>query len=136
MPQIPNAASVALIREGKVLLIQRARAPFLGDWTLPGGRVEPGETAEACAIREVREEIGVEIEALHPVLTMPVGPADRFLLQVFASAQFSGPVVLSDEIADWCWLRPEEIAPRPITPDLMVVLAKAFAGIEARHGAG
>lgn len=136
MSPLPNAASVALIREGRVLLICRARAPFLGDWTLPGGRVEPGESVEACAIREVREEIGIEIATLSPVLVMPVGSGGRFLLQVYASTDFSGDIVLSDEVSDTAWLEPAAIAPRPITPDLMHVLATAFAGIEGREAAG
>ena len=42
----PNAASVALIDRDRVLLIQRARKPYFGMWSLPGGRLEPGETAE------------------------------------------------------------------------------------------
>ena len=52
---LANAASVALIRKTQLLLIQRARAPMEGLWTLPGGRLEPGETIEACAQREVLE---------------------------------------------------------------------------------
>ena len=43
MLQTPNAASVALIDRDKVLLIRRARKPWLGRWSLPGGRLEPGE---------------------------------------------------------------------------------------------
>ena len=57
----PNAASVAIVREGKVLLIKRAYAPYQHLWTLPGGRIEPGETIEQCAIREIAEELGLTI---------------------------------------------------------------------------
>ncbi len=51
-------------REGKVLLIKRGKAPFRGEWSLPGGAQELGETIEDCARREVREETGCEIGAL------------------------------------------------------------------------
>ena len=54
----PNAASVALIDRDKVLLIQRARKPYFGMWSLPGGRLEPGETPEQAAERELKEEAG------------------------------------------------------------------------------
>ena len=58
MADTPFAASVALLRRGDVLLIQREREPFGGLWTLPGGRLEPGESAEDCAVREIRGRAG------------------------------------------------------------------------------
>jgi 8-oxo-dGTP diphosphatase len=46
---------------GRLLLIQRGHDPHRGRWTLPGGRVEPGETREAAVVREVREETGLDV---------------------------------------------------------------------------
>lgn len=58
----PNAASaVVLRRDGRVLLVQRGRPPLEGAWTLPGGRIEPGETSASAAAREVLEETGIAI---------------------------------------------------------------------------
>ncbi len=54
------AASAALIRDGAVLLVERGSPPFEGMWSLPGGAIEAGETAEAAAVREVREETGLD----------------------------------------------------------------------------
>lgn len=121
----PNAASVAVVRGGEVLLIQRAFAPLAGLWTLPGGRREPGETIEATALRELAEELALRIERLRPVLQM--GVAGRFRLQVFATRGFAGEVAPSAEIAGWRWVRPEAIGELPTTPDLDRVLARAFA---------
>jgi len=56
---------VALRRPGHVLLVRRGRAPNAGAWSLPGGTQELGETAEDCARRELREETGLEANALH-----------------------------------------------------------------------
>src|ERR1700761_8105482 len=56
------AASVAIFRDGKVLLGERARSPGQGLFSLPGGVVELGETLEEAARREVREETGLEVE--------------------------------------------------------------------------
>lgn len=70
MIALPNAASVALIDRDKVLLIQRARAPYSGLWSLPGGRLEAGEDAETCAVREVAEEVGLRCFALRPIRRM------------------------------------------------------------------
>jgi ADP-ribose pyrophosphatase YjhB (NUDIX family) len=54
--------SAAIFRGREVLLIERAKLPLQGLWSLPGGHVEPGEPARAAALREVREETGVVAE--------------------------------------------------------------------------
>jgi ADP-ribose pyrophosphatase YjhB (NUDIX family) len=54
---------VVLVREGdRILLVQEAKTRVLGTWNLPGGRVEPGEALADAAVREVREEAGVEVQ--------------------------------------------------------------------------
>lgn len=120
----PNAASVALLAESRVLLICRAFAPYAGLWTLPGGRREPRESIEATAIREVEEELQIVISDLLPVLTMP--PFMHFRLQVFASRNFSGTIVASDEVAAWRWVQAHEVAALETTPGLSDVIAHAF----------
>ena len=87
---LPNAASVALVRKNDLLLIQRARAPMEGLWTLPGGRMEPGETLEQCAQREIKEELGLYAFALRPVRQLQV---KQYRLQVFATQGFEGEIV-------------------------------------------
>jgi len=49
-----------VVREGRILLVQEARGPYAGTWSFPKGVVEPGETADAAALRELREETGLE----------------------------------------------------------------------------
>ena len=56
---------VCLLRPGGVLLVRRGKAPNLGAWSLPGGAQELGETAEAAARRELLEETGLAVGALH-----------------------------------------------------------------------
>ncbi len=124
MPPIPNAASVALLERDKVLLIERAREPFLGCWTLPGGRREPGETVEECATREVLEETGLQLFSLRPVLIMPVGAS--FQLAVFATKLFEGTLTLSPEISRAAWVRPQSIAKLRTTLDLDRVLDRVM----------
>jgi ADP-ribose pyrophosphatase YjhB (NUDIX family) len=54
---------VVLVREGdRILLVQEAKARVAGTWNLPGGRVEPGESLADAAVREVREEAGVDVQ--------------------------------------------------------------------------
>ncbi|HEV2514848.1 MAG TPA: NUDIX domain-containing protein [Devosia sp.] len=128
MPELrqpPNAASVALIDRDKVLLIQRARKPYFGMWSLPGGRLEPGETPEQTAEREIMEEVGLRVWRLHPIRRMLLGEG-KFVLQVYATEAFEGEIGASDEVSAWRWVRLDEIGGMYTTPDLGEVVAGAF----------
>jgi 8-oxo-dGTP diphosphatase len=126
MTRTPNAASVALIDRDKVLLIQRARKPYFGMWSLPGGRVEPGETPEQTAQREVLEEVGLTCFRLMPIRKMFLGDAGNFLLQVYATEGFEGVVTTSDEVTDHRWVRLDGLYGLNTTPGLGDVLEAAF----------
>jgi 8-oxo-dGTP diphosphatase len=62
-PVVPCVGAVVHDPAGRLLLIQRAHAPHPGRWSLPGGRVEPGESVEQAVVREVREETGLDVRA-------------------------------------------------------------------------
>lgn len=59
-----TSADAVLIKDGKVLLVRRATEPFLGHWAIPGGFMETDETIEETAIRELREETGIEAKPI------------------------------------------------------------------------
>lgn len=123
----PFAASVALLRRSDVLLIQRAKAPSEGLWTLPGGRLEPGETVEACAAREIREELGLTVFALRPVTTLRLGPQRAHRLAVFATQAFEGEIAPDPaEVRDWRWVTAAALPGLRTTLDLADVLERAF----------
>ena len=63
-PAPAPAVGVVCLRGAEVLLVRRGRPPRLGEWSLPGGRIEFGETAAGAALRELHEETGVEAELL------------------------------------------------------------------------
>lgn len=125
--ETPNAASVAIVREGKVLLIKRAYAPYQHLWTLPGGRIEPGETIEQCAIREISEEVGLTIRNPRPVMVQSLGRDSTFQLAIFVTRDFSGILRASDEVADHKWMAPSALIALRTTSRLDDVLARAFA---------
>lgn len=122
----PNAASVALLHKQQVLLIQRAKAPWDGAWSLPGGRLEAGETAEECAARELHEELGLRIYALRPLAKLLLGEGRKFRLQVFGTEAFEGEITPNDEIAAYRWVRPGGEGSLRTTPHLSEVLERAF----------
>jgi acetyl-CoA carboxylase carboxyl transferase subunit beta len=62
MEVVLAAGAVIADRHGRLLLVKRARDPQRGRWSVPGGRVEPGESLEAAAVREALEETGLRIE--------------------------------------------------------------------------
>lgn len=125
MASHPNAASVAIFSENRVLLIKRAFAPYKHCWTLPGGRLEKGETVQDCARREVREEVGLELQGLVPVTHQT---SNNFTIAVFASRIQTGVPLPSDEVADWYWANPDAVEQPKVTPDLpqIVDLAKTM----------
>jgi 8-oxo-dGTP diphosphatase len=98
------AASIAVLRENTVLLVERSKPPRDGLWSLPGGHIEPGETAAAAALRELAEETGVVAELVGlvdilDVITRDVagGLTAHYLLAVFCGRWLSGePIAASD----------------------------------------
>lgn len=123
-----NAASMAIYEGDRVLLIKRAREPFIDHWSLPGGRREIGETAVECAIREVNEETGLVVHSASPVDIIDIGQGPRpFWLAVFVSDDYEGDLTGSDEISGHAWVSRDELAGYLVTPELPEVLAKAVA---------
>lgn len=106
------AVSAGIFRDGKILLVRRAREPAKGVYTFPGGRVEFGESLTEALTREIREETGLEIEIVGLVgyreaLPPRTGGHGHFVILPFAARWVSGEVALNDELDDARWLPPE-----------------------------
>ncbi len=128
MTQPRRAASIALFRGRDILLIRRALAPSEGMWTLPGGRLETGETIEECIRREISEELSLKIGAITPVMEQALGP---FRLTVFAGPYPDGAVPHPNaEIVEWCWHVPGTELPVPHTDGLADVLKRATLALQ------
>ncbi|WP_330348442.1 (deoxy)nucleoside triphosphate pyrophosphohydrolase [Streptomyces sp. NBC_00582] len=103
--------AAALLDGGRLLAARRSAPPELaGRWELPGGKVEPGERPEAALVRELREELGVDTEAVERVPgEWPLRPP--YVLQVWTARLRPGstaPTPLQDH-DDLRWLAPDEI---------------------------
>jgi ADP-ribose pyrophosphatase YjhB (NUDIX family) len=128
------AVSAAIIRDGKVLIVRRARPPAHGLFTLPGGGVEIGEALHEAVIREVREETGLAIEPLALAGYREAIARDHddrierhFVILPFAARWISGEVVLNEELAEARWLAPEELAGLKTTEGLADIVRAALA---------
>jgi 8-oxo-dGTP diphosphatase len=121
---------VIVLREGLVLLGQRIGVHGAGTWALPGGHLEFGESVEHCAIREVREETGLELQAvsLGPY-TSDVFTADGthyVTLFVVAHSNSGEPRVLEPtKCARWQWCRWAAL-PTPLFQPLATLLRTGF----------
>jgi 8-oxo-dGTP diphosphatase len=133
-PQRPYlAVSAAIIRDGKVLVVRRARQPALGIYTLPGGAVETGETLMQAVTREVREETALVIEPValaghrEAIVRDAQGRIERhFVILCFAARWRSGEAVLNEELDDARWLEPAALAGLRTTEGLAEIVAAAI----------
>lgn len=127
------AVSAAIVRDGKILVVRRARPPASGVYTLPGGVVEVGETLTEAVAREVREETALTVEpvALAGFREAIVRDAqDRverhFVILCFAARWKAGDPVLNEELSEAHWLDPAELHGLTTTAGLSEIVAAAF----------
>jgi ADP-ribose pyrophosphatase YjhB (NUDIX family) len=128
------AASVCVVRDGKVLLAARARPPLEGVFTLPGGLVETGEPLAETALRELREEVAVEAEIIGFVGPVEVIEQDEdgrtrhhFVICAHAARWISGEGSVGDEALAVRWLRPNELDTVRTTAGLGRIVESAVA---------
>jgi 8-oxo-dGTP diphosphatase len=126
------AVSAAIFRNGRVLIVRRARPPASGLYTLPGGGVELGETLEEAVIREVHEETALEVRPValagyrQAIARDAKGSVERhFVILPFAARWIAGEVSLNEELAEAHWLFPGEMAGLTTTEGLMQIVAAA-----------
>ncbi len=126
-PQL--AVSAAIFRDGKVLLVRRARSPGNGFYSFPGGRVEFGESLHAALHREVDEETGLRIEILALAGWREVLPAagggGHYVIMSFAARWTAGEPVLNDEHDNFQWLAPDRLGDLKVTGGLREVIEAA-----------
>src|SRR5450631_4680835 len=126
-PQL--AVSAAIFRDDKILLVRRARSPAKGFYSLPGGRVEFGESLHAALHREVDEETGLTIEIGGLAGWREVLPAasggGHYLIMSFAARWIAREPVLNDEHDDFRWLEPEGLSDLKVTGGLFEVIQSA-----------
>ena len=121
---MPCVGAIVTDEAGRLLLIQRGHEPETGRWSLPGGRVEPGESDAQAVVRETREETGLQVTcgALVGSVERP-GPRGAVLdIRDYSATVTGGTLTAGDDAADARWVNPADLAGLPLTSGLAETL--------------
>jgi ADP-ribose pyrophosphatase YjhB (NUDIX family) len=113
-----NGASIAVYQQRSVLLVKRAHPPFAGLWSLPGGKTDQGETPRETALRELKEETGIEATIEGVLDTVDVAAEDGgggYRLTVFYGRYRSGSVAAGGDAEAVQWADLDDIEGLPMT---------------------
>ncbi|PYX07025.1 MAG: NUDIX hydrolase [Acidobacteria bacterium] len=122
-----------IVDDGRVLLVKRGHAPLAGEWSVPGGVLELGETVREGVVREVLEETGLTVETLEllGVFDRVVRDLDErtlyhYVLIDFLCQRVSGELCAAGDADEARWFRAEELANLPLAKDTAAVIQSAL----------
>ncbi len=129
MATIACVGAVVLDAQGRLLLVLRANEPARGTWSLPGGRVEPGEDDATAVAREVAEETGlrVDVGTLAGACTVQAPRGGRYLIHDYRCSVAPGAdhrARAGDDAADVGWFTREDLPGLATSPGLLDLLAE------------
>jgi mutator protein MutT len=122
-----------IVRDGRVLLVRRGQAPLLGEWSLPGGVLECGETLREATVREAREETGLIVKTgeLLGVYERVILSEDgrvryHYVLIDFLCRAVAGDLKAGSDAADVRWLDSDELDSLKLPQDTAEVIRKGL----------
>jgi 8-oxo-dGTP diphosphatase len=118
--RIPCVGAVIKDAAGRLLLIKRGHEPGAGLWSLPGGRIEPGETDQQAVTREVMEETGLTVESRRLLGRVELPGPDGAVIDVkdYLAVVTGGELAAGDDAADARWVAATELDRLPLTSGL------------------
>jgi 8-oxo-dGTP diphosphatase len=127
-----------IIEAGRVLLVKRGHPPLMGDWSIPGGVLDLGETVREGAIREAREETGLVVvpDALLGVYDRLLRDPDgrvryHYVLVDFLCRRVAGDLLAAGDADDVRWFTPDELRRLPLAEDTREVIRLGFERVAA-----
>lgn len=140
-----------VILDGRALIIRRGSEPLKGQWSIPGGTLELGETLEEAVCRELREETALDVRVLELIEVFerifpdprenagadnaqPPRPQYHFVIVDYLCEAISGRPCPGSDVTDVALVREDELAPYNLTVTATRVIKKAFAMARARAG--
>ncbi len=123
---IPCVGAIVRDHAGRLLMIRRGHEPALGSWSLPGGRVEPGETEAQAVAREVEEETGVIVRVgpLIGRIEIPAPDGGVFDIGDYAADVIGGELRPGDDATEAAWVDPAQISARQTPPGFVETLTR------------
>ena len=124
-----GVGAVVFNPRNEILLIKRGKAPRYGEWMVPGGTLEWGETLEEAVRREVREETGIDIEIETFVeMIEAITPGDggfHYVIMDYAARSLGGVLAAATDALDAVWVSPDTLGGFDLSADLLRVIEKA-----------
>jgi ADP-ribose pyrophosphatase YjhB (NUDIX family) len=113
------AVGAVAVHDDRLLLVRRGRGPATGEWSVPGGRVEGGESLHAAVVREVLEETGLEVVVDRFLGWVErIGPEHHFVILDFAVTVLAGDLLAGDDAAEVAWVPFGELSERRLVDGL------------------
>jgi len=128
-----------IIDRGRTVLIRRGTEPLLGEWSIPGGTIEIGETLEEAVRRELREETGLEVRVLELIELFDriyrdaeEKPRFHYVIADYLCGLVGGEPRAGSDVTDMAFAQEEELGKFKLTEKATSLLKKAFAMSRAR----
>lgn len=124
-----------IVQDERILLVRRSNPPLQGEWSIPGGLVETGESTKEAIAREVREETGLEIEVVKLAEVFERILRDResrvqyhFVLIDYLCRVIAGEAHAASDVSEVRWVKTDDLEKLAVAPETCEVIRRTVQG--------